>query len=73
MTVIPIRNIRRKLKGARTLIEPGQQEAYRTKLKAIELEAERLQQQAMFAFSQAQPLGKETDPRSGGARQYLRL
>jgi uncharacterized protein (TIGR02444 family) len=62
--VIPIRNIRRKLKGARTLLEPGQQEAYRTRLKAIELEAERLQQQAMFAFSQAQPLGKETDPRT---------
>lgn len=62
--VIPIRNIRRKLKSAQTLIEPGQQEAFRTKLKGIELEAERLQQQALFALSQSGPLGKETDPRT---------
>ena len=62
--VIPIRNIRRKLKSARTLIEPGQQEAFRTRLKAIELEAERLQQQALFALSQSRPLGKEADPRT---------
>ena len=60
--VIPIRNIRRKLKSARTLIEPGQQEAFRTKIKAIELEAERLQQHALFAFSQSASLGKEADP-----------
>jgi uncharacterized protein (TIGR02444 family) len=60
--VIPIRDIRRKLKSARTLIEPAQQEAFRTKLKAIELEAERLQQQALYELSQSEPLGKEIDP-----------
>jgi uncharacterized protein (TIGR02444 family) len=64
LTVIPIRNIRRKLKGGRTLVEPGQQEAFRTRIKAIELEAERLQQQALFALSQSGPLGKEADPRA---------
>ncbi len=64
MTVVPIRDIRRRLKSARTLIDSGQQEAFRTKIKAIELEAERLQQQALFAISQSGPLGKEADPRT---------
>lgn len=64
LTVIPMRTIRRKLKGARTLIESRQQEAFRTKIKAIELEAERLQQQALFALSQSTPFGKEGDPRT---------
>jgi len=63
-TVIPIRDIRRKLKGARTLVEPGRQEAFRTRIKAIELEAERLQQQALFALSQSGLDGKEADPRA---------
>ena len=49
---------------SRTLVEPGQQEAFRTRIKAIELEAERLQQQALFALSQSGPLGKEADPRA---------
>jgi uncharacterized protein (TIGR02444 family) len=64
LTVVPIRTVRRKLKNARTLIDSGQQEAFRTKIKAIELEAERLQQEALFALSQAGPLGKEADPRT---------
>src|SRR5271170_6251965 len=40
LTIIPIREVRRKLKGAPTLVEPGTQEVLRTKVKAIELEAE---------------------------------
>src|SRR5215469_5549577 len=43
-TIIPIRDVRRALKGAPTLVEAGKQEAYRTRVKALELEAERLQQ-----------------------------
>lgn len=62
LSVIPIRDARRKLKHARTLIDSGQQEAFRTKIKTIELEAERLQQQALYALSQSGPLGKEADP-----------
>ena len=64
IAVVPLRTIRRKLKSARTLIESGQQEAFRTRIKAIELEAERLQQQALFALSQSAPLGKEADPQT---------
>jgi len=62
LTVVPIRTIRRKLRSARTLIDSGEQEVFRTRIKAIELEAERLQQQALFALSQSEPLGKEADP-----------
>ena len=53
LTIIPIRETRRKLKGAPTLVEAGRQEAFRTKIKAIELEAERLQQEALYARSRS--------------------
>jgi uncharacterized protein (TIGR02444 family) len=59
LTIVPIRDARRKLKGAATLVDPGKQEAFRTKVKAIELDAERLQQEALYAFTQSGPLGKE--------------
>jgi uncharacterized protein (TIGR02444 family) len=59
LTVIPIRGIRRKLKAAHTLVEAGQQEGFRTKIKALELEAERLQQQALYALSEAAPFGQQ--------------
>ena len=49
--VAPLRAVRRKLKDVATPIEANKQEAFRTKIKAIELEAERLQQEAMFAMS----------------------
>jgi uncharacterized protein (TIGR02444 family) len=64
LTVVPIRGIRRKLKGARTPVEAAQQEAFRTKIKGLELEAERLQQQALYALSQAASLGQQSEPRT---------
>jgi uncharacterized protein (TIGR02444 family) len=48
LTIVPIRDVRRKLKGAATLVAASRQEAFRTKIKAIELEAERLQQEALY-------------------------
>jgi hypothetical protein len=62
LTIIPIREARRRLKGAETLIDPRKQEAFRNKIKALELEAERLQQEALYAFTQAGPLGKHASP-----------
>src|SRR3984957_1700506 len=59
LTIIPIRDARRKLKGAATLVEPGTQEVFRNKVKAVELEAERLQQEALYAFAKSGPLGTE--------------
>jgi uncharacterized protein (TIGR02444 family) len=64
LTIIPIRDARRKLKGASTLVEPAKQEAFRTKVKALELDAERLQQEALFAFTQSGPLGREGEPQA---------
>jgi uncharacterized protein (TIGR02444 family) len=64
LTIVPIRDIRRNLKGAATLVEAQKQEAFRTKIKAIELEAERLQQEALFEMTRTGPLGSEAAPRN---------
>src|SRR5262249_11217638 len=61
LTIIPIREVRRGLKGVRTLVEAGKQETLRTKIKAIELEAERLQQEALYNRSLSSPLGREAE------------
>jgi uncharacterized protein (TIGR02444 family) len=62
LTIVPIREVRRKLKGARTMADTGTQEAFRNKVKAIELEAERLQQQALYASTLSRPLGAAAAP-----------
>jgi uncharacterized protein (TIGR02444 family) len=54
LTVIPLRNVRRGLGSPPGLIAGATAEAFRTRIKAVELEAERLQQVAMFALA---PLG----------------
>jgi uncharacterized protein (TIGR02444 family) len=67
LTIIPIRDTRRKLKGAATLLDHNRQEAFRNKVKAVELEAERLQQEALYEFTKSGPLGKEA-PAKDAAR-----
>ncbi len=62
LTIVPIRDARRKLKGAATLVAPGKQEAFRTKVKAIELDAERLQQEALYELTRSGPLGADAAP-----------
>jgi uncharacterized protein (TIGR02444 family) len=49
--VVPIRNLRRFLKTPPPLLDQGTAELFRTKIKAVELESERLQQEAMFALA----------------------
>jgi uncharacterized protein (TIGR02444 family) len=51
-TVIPLRALRRALKSPPPVVEAGAAEAFRTRIKAVELEAERLQQQTMFELAQ---------------------
>ena len=59
-TVIPLRAVRRSLKSSTSLVEVATAEAFRNRIKAVELEAERLQQEAMFALA---PVGAEgADP-----------
>ena len=53
----PIRALRRRLKTDAPLLDKGAAELFRTKIKAIELESERLQQEAMYAL--AADLGAE--------------
>jgi uncharacterized protein (TIGR02444 family) len=62
LTIIPIRDARRKLKGANTFVDPAKQETFRDKVKAVELSAEQLQQEALYAFTQSGPLGKPAEP-----------
>jgi uncharacterized protein (TIGR02444 family) len=49
--VAPLRAVRRRLKDGRVLVERGAAERFRTAIKAVELESERLQQEALFALS----------------------
>jgi len=56
-TVVPLRALRRALKTPPALVEAGAAEAFRTRIKAVELEAERLQQEAMYELARAAPLG----------------
>ena len=53
--IAPIRSLRRMLKDAPPLLDKGTAEVFRTKIKALELEAERLQQEAMFALGPSLP------------------
>jgi uncharacterized protein (TIGR02444 family) len=53
--VIPLRNLRRALKSSPGLVAPNTAEAFRTRIKAVELEAERLQQEAMYALAGTMP------------------
>jgi uncharacterized protein (TIGR02444 family) len=47
----PIRALRRMLKTDAPLLDKGSAELFRTRIKAIELESERLQQEAMYAMA----------------------
>jgi uncharacterized protein (TIGR02444 family) len=50
--VAPLRAIRRRLKDGSALVERSAAERFRTRIKAIELESERLQQEALFALAE---------------------
>jgi len=49
--VAPLRALRRRLKDGSSLVERGAAELFRTRIKAVELESERLQQESMFALA----------------------
>jgi uncharacterized protein (TIGR02444 family) len=49
--VVPLRTLRRRLKDGSSLVERGAAELFRTRIKAVELESERLQQEALFALA----------------------
>ncbi len=49
--VMPLRTLRRKLKDPTSLVERNAAELFRTRIKAVELESERLQQEALFVLA----------------------
>ena len=57
MAVVPIRNVRRALKSPPSAIAPDVAEGFRTRIKAVELEAERLQQEALHELAASGKLG----------------
>jgi uncharacterized protein (TIGR02444 family) len=61
-TVVPLREIRRALKSPPPVIEPGIAEAFRTRIKGVELEAERLQQQALYDLVPSLAFGAASSP-----------
>ncbi len=61
----PIRALRRRLKTDAPLLDKGSAELFRTKIKAVELESERLQQDAMTAL--APGLATESAPSAEAA------
>jgi hypothetical protein len=68
MTVIPLRTMRRALKSPPTLVAGASAELFRTKIKAVELEAERLQQEAMYDLASPSLLGVEASSLEDAAR-----
>ena len=68
MTVVPLRTMRRALKSPPALVAGAGAELFRTKIKAIELEAERLQQEAMHELASPSLLGVETSSLEDAAR-----
>jgi uncharacterized protein (TIGR02444 family) len=67
-TVIPLRAVRRALKSPPGLVAPAAAELFRTKIKAVELEAERLQQEAMYELARPPLLGREAPSPEDAAR-----
>jgi len=57
-TVIPLREIRRTLKAPPPVMAPAAAEGFRTRIKAVELEAERLQQEALYELARSSRLGQ---------------
>ena len=65
MAVVPIRNVRRALKVPPAVMTPEAAEGFRTRIKAVELEAERLQQEALYDLARSgrfgQPVGSPVE------------
>jgi uncharacterized protein (TIGR02444 family) len=71
MTVVPIRNVRRALKSPPSVMSAETAEGFRTRIKAVELEAERLQQEALYHLAQSGRLGRPAASATEAARDSV--
>jgi len=71
MTIVPLRSMRRALKSPPALVGNATAEVFRTKIKAAELEAERLQQEAMHELAVPLQLGKDAASLEAAARANI--
>jgi uncharacterized protein (TIGR02444 family) len=71
MAVVPIRNVRRALKTPPPAMPPEAAESLRTRVKAVELEAERLQQEALYNLAQSSRLGRPAPSPAAAARDSV--
>jgi uncharacterized protein (TIGR02444 family) len=68
LAVIPLRELRRGLKSPPSAVAADVAEGFRTRIKAVELEAERLQQEAMYARAQSGRIGRPAASKIEAAR-----
>jgi uncharacterized protein (TIGR02444 family) len=71
MAVVPIRSIRRALKSPPPAMAPEAAEGLRTRIKAVELEAERLQQEALYGLALSSRLGRPAPSKADAARDSV--
>lgn len=66
--IVPLRELRRILKAAPAMIAPGASEVFRTRIKGLELEAERLEQETLYEFARSAALGEAAASADEAAR-----
>jgi uncharacterized protein (TIGR02444 family) len=71
MTVVPLRAVRRALKSPPRVVPPNAAEAFRARIKQVELEAERLQQEAMYELAASGRFGRPATNAVDAARASL--
>ena len=69
--VIPLRELRRALKSPQAILAPDVVKSFRERIKAAELEAERLQQEGMYALAQTGHFGTPMHPPVAAARASI--
>lgn len=69
--VVPLRGIRRAIKTPPAAVEADTADAYRTKVKGLELEAERLQQEALYDLAEASRFGAPAESPEDAARASI--
>jgi uncharacterized protein (TIGR02444 family) len=71
MAVVPLRNVRRALKTPPPAMTAAAAESLRNRVKSVELEAERLQQEALYRLAQSSRLGYDASTPLEAARASI--